>query len=136
MTPARRRALHRASRHVSIFYAFEVILVVVPLLSITMGTFSSQLLTRDVFPYCKQLDAHYGTGDTCLRIDVVAGPGYWVAVAAVVLYLLSGVDGSPTHKFIHNQLHPHDAPPPTLCGGCRRRVKPSADTTTTRPLVE
>ena len=59
------------------------------------------------------------------RRTPAAGPGYFVAVAAVILYLVSGVDGSPTHKYIHNILHPYDTPPPNLCCGAgRRRVKP------------
>ena len=35
-------------------------------------------------------------------------------VAAYVAYLLSGVDGSPTHKYLHRSLYPDDATPPTV----------------------
>ena len=36
---------------------------------------------------------------------------------SVLVYLLTGFDGSITHKALHAQLFPQDAPPPS-CGGC------------------
>ena len=41
--------------------------------------------------------------------------------AAVVVFLLSGFDGSPTHKYLHRLLHPGDEPPPywPRCGAAR-----------------
>ena len=41
--------------------------------------------------------------------------GYYFTIAAVVVFLLTGFDGSPTHKFMHKKLYPEDRPPPT-CG--------------------
>ena len=53
---------------------------------------------------------------TRLPVDVIPTIGYWFNWAAVVLTLFSGFDGSPTSKFIHRRLYPHDQnPPPTLC---------------------
>ena len=50
-----------------------------------------------------------------MRIDVLPATGYWFNVAAVLLLVLSGFDGSPTSKFIHRRLYPHDADPPPSC---------------------
>ena len=67
------------------------------------------------FPPCTQLIERYHTGTVCLQIDVNAGFGYWLDVAAVVVYVLSGCDGSPTHRFLHRYLYPLDEPPPNRC---------------------
>ena len=48
--------------------------------------------------------------------------GYWLTVAAFAMYLVSGYDGSPTHKFMHRWIQPEDrfVPPTVACwqGGC------------------
>ena len=49
-------------------------------------------------------------------MDVNCLEGYCVTLAAVGLFLLSGFDGSPTHRYIHRRLYPDDTPPPN-CGG-------------------
>ena len=65
-------------------------------------------------PACIALaKAHPHDPDGCFLIDTYPARGYFLAVAAVVLWLVCGVDGGPTHKYIHAKLEPADAPPPT-----------------------
>lgn len=53
--------------------------------------------------------------DRCMRIDVIPQLGYWFNVAAVVMMMLAGFDGSPTSKHIHRRLYPLDPHPPPTC---------------------
>jgi hypothetical protein len=122
--PAARR-LHAVSRAVSYYYAFEVMLVAVPLIGITIQPMTSSLFTDFNTPICKQINQAFpnppGTNppNLCFTITVVPSAGYWVVAAAVALFLASGFDGSPTHKYIHCRLYPGDEPPPNLaaCAG-------------------
>ena len=50
-----------------------------------------------------------------MRIDVIPQLGYWFNVAAVVMMMLAGFDGSPTSKHIHRRLYPLDPHPPPTC---------------------
>ena len=79
------------------------------------GPMSEILLNDQTFAPCGMLDHIYGTGEICMRIDVIPTTGYWFNVAAVAIYLLSGFDGSPTSKFIHRRLFPLDPEP----AGCK-----------------
>lgn len=123
LTPLTRptaRRLHAVSRAVSYYYAFEVMLVAVPLIGITIQPMTSSLFTDFNTPICKQINQAFpnppGTDppNLCFTITVVPSAGYWVVAAAVGLFLVSGFDGSPTHKFIHRRLYPGDEPPPNL----------------------
>jgi len=116
------RKLHRLSRSISYYYALEVMLVAVPLLKDTFGPMTSTLFTPSVTHICGPLDRLYQQ-DACFFLDVEPSVGYSFVVASVVLYLLTGFDGSFTHKFIHRALFPTDTPPPTLpkCMRCRER---------------
>ncbi len=76
---------------------------------------SKYLLIDATFPPCDGIDKKYGTGGNCLVVNVVIGIGYWFNVAAFVLMLLSGFDGSPTAKYIHRRIFPFDQRPPPSC---------------------
>jgi hypothetical protein len=90
-------------------------IVATPLLGITFGPVTEYLLRPEQVPLCNVLNHVYGTGNTCLRVAVEPLAGYWFNVAAVVMMFVSGFDGSPTSKFIHRHLYPHDQqPPPSL----------------------
>jgi hypothetical protein len=131
LTEPTARRLHAVSRAVSYYYAFEVMLVAVPLIGITIQPMTSSLFTDFNTPICKQINQAFpnppGTDppNLCFTINVVPSAGYWVVAAAVALFLVSGFDGSPTHKFIHRRLYPGDDPPPNLaacaaqCSGTR-----------------
>ncbi|KAL1515143.1 hypothetical protein AB1Y20_004204 [Prymnesium parvum] len=107
------KGLHRASRHISIFYAFEVMLLAVPLLNLAFGPMTNSFLSPGNFKPCGPLQEQYNTPDECLEINVNAASGYYFTVAAYSVYLMSGVDGSPTHKFLHRSLYPEDRTPPS-----------------------
>ena len=52
--------------------------------------------------------------------DLLAADGGWFGKKSSDPYCrvsVCGVDGGPTHKYIHAKLEPADAPPPTC--GCR-----------------
>jgi hypothetical protein len=114
--PALRR-LHRLSRNVSVFYALEVMVVVVPLLDMAISDLAHGMLTPDNLALCEPLNARYG--GPCLTLHVQKLVGYYYMAAAVLLYFVAGSDGSFVHKRVHRILHPYDEPPPTfhLCTG-------------------
>ena len=114
-----RPLLHRLSRYLSYFYAIEVMLLAVPLMHDSFGPMSQSLVNRNNLPLCDTLAALYphvkknAVGDPlCFSIEVNVDVGYWLAAAAVFVYLLSGFDGSPTHKFVHREIEPDDRAPP------------------------
>jgi hypothetical protein len=130
----RARWLHHASRYVSYYQALEVMLVSVPLLHAAMGPLSANLITKMQFPGCVGLTEKFpnppGTDppDLCFAIAVKSNAGYWLSLTMVLLWLISGFDGSFTHKYIHRRLLPEDTrPPPDFdaitngCARCRRR---------------
>ena len=92
---------------------------------------TATLLSVTNFPACKHLNAIYPNPpgeprDLCFEISVEPLQGYGLTLAAVAVFLLSGFDGSPTHKYIHQILEPEDVPPPEWaaywrclrCRGC------------------
>ena len=92
-----------------------MLLLAVPIIAFAAPV-TSVLLKPSSFPPCIALaKAHPHDPDGCFLIDTYPARGYFLAVAAVVLWLVCGVDGGPTHKYIHAKLEPADAPPPT-CG--------------------
>jgi hypothetical protein len=109
------RALHEFSRSASIFYALEVLLVAVPLLNITFGPVSKHLLTVHNTPaLCEPLMRRFGE-ETCLMISVDLADGYYLLVAHVAMFLITGFDGSATHKYCQHELHRSDCPPFPCC---------------------
>ena len=118
LLPLRRadaRSLHVLSRRLVSYTALDVMLIATPLIGVAFGPMSQALLNAQTLPLCATLDHIYGTGDVCMRIDVYPCDGYWFNVAAVGMMLLAGFDGSPTSKFIHRRLFPHDVDPPPSC---------------------
>jgi len=112
--------LHRVSRYISYYYAIEVMLVAIPLLQVAFKPLSANILSASNFAPCGVLEKKYPDNDgLCFALDVQPTSGYFFSVAAVIVFLLSGFDGSPTHKFIHRHLYPNDAPPPNwaACAG-------------------
>lgn len=110
----RARALYTVSRLAVAFSALDVMLVATPLISATFKPFSAVILDTKHEP-CVTLLELYPGHSVCLEILVTPEIGYWFNVAAVVLMLFCGYDGSPTAKWIHRRLYPHDqSPPPSL----------------------
>ena len=121
LSPARLPALHVLSRYLSFYHALDVVLLVVPVVQVTLQIIFIDLLTPRTFPLCAVLMAP-GADDTCVSIELTRGPGCVALAVAVVLHLVSGYDGSPTHRFIHRRLHPLDSPPPYSCHeSCKTR---------------
>ena len=120
MTEAAAKRLHAVSRAVSYYYAFEVMLSAIPLIGITIQPMTSSIFTSFNTPLCKQINEAFpnpaGTEppNLCFTVGVVPSTGYWAVVAAVAVFLASGFDGSPTHKFVHRRFYPDDEPPPIL----------------------
>jgi len=115
--------IHQLSRHVSAYYAYEVLLLAVPLINVAFGPMTSSLLKAGNFPLCGELQKLYPQEDTCFQINVVPGTGYKFTIAVVVVFFFCGFDGSPTHKYVHRRLFPGDNPPPT-CPVRRRKTAP------------
>ena len=89
-----------------------------PLITYTFGPTSRHLLTPRSFAPCVALNAQFET-ETCLEVEVSArqAAGYWLMCSTVLLFLLCGFDGAPTHRFLREQLYPpaaHKAEPPPL----------------------
>ena len=64
-------------------------------------------------------------GGICFEMDLQVAYGFYLTVAASLAFYLSGVAGSPTHKYIHRMLYPHDEPPPygwSQGAACRCRL--------------
>ena len=125
LSPRRQRALHGFSRHIAAYYAYEVLLVAVPVINIAFGPTTQHLLNDRNFPPCAELAPVYpDEGGVCFKINVLPQGGYQYAIGVMVLFVVAGFDGSPTHKYIHRRLFPRDAPPPTcgLPGCCTRRA--------------
>ena len=109
------RRLHTYSTRVVAYTALDVMLIATPLIGVAFGPMSEVLLNKAVLPLCGTLDHIYGTGDICMRIDVLPRVGYWFNVGAIVMMLLSGFDGSPTSKCILRRLYLDDPNPPPNC---------------------
>merc|ERR1711988_445537 len=105
MSLRRQRALFAWSRHASVFYALEVMLVAVPLMVITFGPISESVINVSSVPFCVPFIQQYGY-PLCFYLAVTFDYGYYVMVAAVVMYCISSFDGSPVHKWMHSQLFP------------------------------
>lgn len=109
--------VHRVSRALSYYYAHEVMLIGVPLLQITIQPLTQTMFTSTGTPVCGPLERLYDEA-ACFVIEILPQSGYAFMCASVCVYLLTGFDGSLTHKAIHRELFPHDEPPPS-CRGCR-----------------
>ena len=94
-------------------------LLAVPLLNLAFGPMTNSFLSPKKFHSCAIFQEAYGT-TSCLQIGVIPTTGYWLCAVAYVLYLISGVDGSPTHKYLHRCLYPDDPTPPNVCTACVR----------------
>ena len=76
---------------------------------------SKNLLTVKSQPaLCVPLAERFGE-ETCLRLSVNLAKGYYVLCVHVALFLYSGFDGSPTHKYCQHELHRSDCPPFPCC---------------------
>jgi len=105
MSLRRQRALFAWSRHASVFYALEVMLVAVPLMVITFGPISESVINVSSVPFCVPFDQKYDN-PLCFYLAVTFDYGYYVMIAAVVMYCISSFDGSPVHKWMHSRLFP------------------------------
>ena len=52
----------------------------------------------------------------CLSVATELRWGYWALLCSFVLFAVCCFDGSPTHKYLHNLIHPYDDTPPPNCG--------------------
>jgi len=121
--------LHMISRYASYYYAYEVMCVAVPIIAMTVKPMTSAVGIDD-WGLCKALVSLYPdipgmeTSSTkCFAVIVNPLLGYYACAVNVAMFLISGFDGSFTHKYIHSKLHPEDPrPPPDLvecCSCCR-----------------
>ena len=76
-----------------------------------MAPLTAGLLMPANFPPCIPLQDKYGQPH-CFAYAMDIAVGYYVTIAAVVLHVLAGFDGSPTHKFLHRVFFPEEGPPP------------------------
>ena len=67
---------------------------------------STPLISPMTFPLCTALADLYKQ-DECLTFTVELQGGYYVAVAAVVVHLFSGMEGSPVDNQIRSRLQDH-----------------------------
>ena len=108
-------------------------IVGVPLLKMTIDPLTAALFTERGTPICGPLQTLYRE-DVCFEIVIIPGSGYAFTCAAVAVFLLTGFDGSFTHKFMHRQLFPDDVPPPRapecLRRWCRKRKSKRASIST------
>jgi len=51
----------------------------------------------------------------CMTLDINITAGFWLALAAVVLALTVGYEGTPTSKMLHRKIDPSDPDPPPSC---------------------
>ena len=88
-----------------------------PLITYTFGPTSRHLLTPRSFAPCVALNAQFET-ETCLEVEVSArqAAGYWLMCSTLLLFLLCGFDGAPTHRFLREQLYPPAASRPDSTG--------------------
>ena len=98
--------VNRWSRYISHYCALEVFVVVVPLLQITFRFMATDIISPMTFPLCTALADLYKQ-DECLTFTVELQGGYYVAVAAVVVHLFSGMEGSPVDNQIRSRLQDH-----------------------------
>ena len=90
------------------------------------GPVSKNLLTVKSQPaLCVPLAERFGE-ETCLMLSVNLAKGYYVLCAHVALFLYSGFDGSPTHKYCQHELHRSDCPPFPCCSKQQQDSPPSA----------
>jgi len=117
------REIYTWSRRLVAFTATEVMLIATPLIGEAFGPISEKLVTAGTLAACRPLETVFGDtspggSHPCLRIDVKPLIGYWFKVAASVMMFVSGFDGTPTVKYIHRRLWPHDPYPPPSCVEC------------------
>lgn len=153
LAPATQRGFFRFSRYVAAFYIHEarpapplplrraapplhlpspachrptaalaraqVLLIVVPLCSIVSSAFSERLVQNVSF--CP---------DPCVKVLLHPHWGYFMLIPPIIVFLLSGFDGSPTHAFLYARIYPENAPhracwlPGSECRSPRHRVAP------------
>ena len=121
----RRQPSVRLGRYVAAFYIHEVLLIVVPLCSIVSSAFSERLVQNVSF--CP---------DPCVKVLLHPHWGYFMLIPPIIVFLLSGFDGSPTHAFLAARIYPENAPhracwlPGSECRGPRsprrNKVAPTA----------
>jgi len=107
LSPGVAHWLLAVSQHAAVFYGLDVMLVAVPLLQVTVENMSDGMFTPQTFALCR--DTH------CFQLAAVPLRAYRTLAVSVALFLLSGYDGSLTHRFLHAAAHPHDVPPPSCC---------------------
>ncbi|KAL1503272.1 hypothetical protein AB1Y20_011327 [Prymnesium parvum] len=120
---ARLRALLFASRYLSYFAGFEVLLIAVLLIENSQfsGRGTQGLLNEETFPQCSLLAHLFPESEHCFQMDMHLRSGFGFAIGATVLYFLSGMSGSPTYKYLHRRLYVDDpAPPPNCPRLCRK----------------
>ena len=97
------------------FCAIDSTLAIVPFLKLAFGAgFTKEVSTGDMCAPIFKLGPLLGfgkQGEPCMSVEAMPASGMWVMLAAVVVYLLVSVEGSPGHQLIHQQLHPTDAQP-------------------------
>jgi len=118
MASSIREKLWKFSTHVSVFFAFEILIVAVPILSVTFYPVTSVILEEKNFPPCKYTNAKWKT-DKCFLLDAQPLSAYLIVCVLVGVHIISGLNGSWTHKYVQWKLHPNDRPAPTLFCGCQ-----------------
>ena len=60
------------------------------------------------------------------QVEVLPSLGYGFVAASFVVFLCTGFDGSPTHKYCQHELHRSDCPPFPCCSKQQQDSPPSA----------
>jgi len=118
MRASMREKLWFFSTHASVFFAYEVLILAVPILGATFYPMTSDILTEGNFAPCRPLNQRWDS-DKCFYIDAEPLAAYWVVCALVIVHIICGFNGSWTHKYVSWKLYPDENPAPSLHCGCQ-----------------
>lgn len=118
LTPSSGRKLYTFSRYAISYSAIDVMLLATPLIKLTVEPITSQFFRPSQFSVCRALERIFPDAEKCFEIALEFGSGYVCNIAAFLLLVLSGYEGSPTCKWAHRRLYPDDPrPPPSMACG-------------------
>ena len=111
------RRLYTYSRYAINYSAIDVMLIATPLIKVTIEPITTEIFYSSS-SLCQALRHAFPAADKCFEISLELRIGYFCNIAAFVLLVLSGYEGSPTCKWAHRRLYPDEPrPPPSMACG-------------------